>query len=446
MEEKSLKKKVVTGLLWAFGERIMVQGVSFTLSIILARLLMPSEYGIIALVLAFINLANVFVSNGMGESLIQKRDTNETDFSTIFYCNFVISIFLYIILFLSAPYIAAFYDNSELLWALRILALIIPVSSFNTIQQAYVSKKMMFKKFFFSNLGGTLVSGLIGIIMAYYGFGVWALVAQYLINTVVGTIVLFFTVKWKPRLLFSINSAKELMGFGWKLMAANLINTSYDELRGLVIGKIYTMTDLAYYNRGNQFPSLIIVNINTAIGKVIFPAMAEVNDDISRLKTVTRRAMKITGYLTFPLMIGLMSVADSLILVLLTEKWLFVVPFLQICCVYWLFQPMQTANWQAIKALGRSDLLLNLEILKKVIGVLMLLISMNISVYAIAISNAVFAGISMLINMIPNKKLINYSMVEQFRDLAPSLLLSMVMGGIIYPISWLSLPVIAILA
>ena len=446
MEEKNLKNKVISGLFWTFGERMMTQGVSFVLSIILARLLMPNEFGVVALILVFINLANVFVSQGIGESLIQKKNTNETDFSTIFYCSLGISIFLYVLLFLLAPHIATFYDNSELVWVIRILALVIPVSSIRTIQEAYVSKKMIFKKFFFSNFGGTLVSGLIGILMAYYGFGMWALVAQYLINTIVGTIVLFFTVQWRPRLLFSINSAKELMGFGWKLMVANFINIAYNESRGLIIGKIYTMADLAYFNRGNQFPGLIISNINTAISNVVFPAMAEVNDDISRLKIVTRRAMKITAYLVFPLMIGLMSVANSLILVLLTEKWLLVVPFLQICCIYWLFQPVQTANWQAIKALGRSDLLMNLEILKKVIGVLILLLSMNISVYAIALSNAIFAGISMIINMIPNKKLINYSMTEQFRDLAPPLLLSIAMGGIIYTISWTSLPIIATLA
>jgi teichuronic acid exporter len=445
MEEKNLKKKVLSGLLWSFGERFMTQGVSFALSIILARLLMPSEYGLVALILVFINLASVFVTNGISESLIQKKNADETDFSTIFYCSFVMSIFIYIILFFTAPLIAKFYDNADLVWILRILALIIPVSSFNTIQQAFVSKKMMFKKFFFSNLGGTLVSGVIGIIMAYNGFGVWALVAQNLINTIVGTIVLFYTVQWRPRLLFSLQSAKELMGFGWKLVTADFINIGYNELRSLIIGKVYTMADLAYYNRGNQFPSLIITNINTAIAKVVFPAMAEVNDDISRLKAVTRRSMKITAYFIFPLMVGLMSVANPLILVLLTEKWLFVVPFLQICCIYWLFQPIQTANWQAIKALGRSDLLMNLEILKKVIGVSMLLLTMHINIYAIAISNAVFAGISMIINMIPNKKLINYSMAEQFRDIAPPFLLSIGMGGMIYTISWLSLPAIVTL-
>ncbi|SFT02943.1 lipopolysaccharide biosynthesis protein [Paenibacillus sp. BC26] len=445
MGEKTLKNKVMSGVFWAFSERIISQGVSFVLSIILARLLMPSEYGIIALVLVFTNLANVFVSNGIGETLIQKKDADETDFSSLFYFSLTVSVGLYTILFFLAPYIAVFYDHSELESVLRVIALIIPLSSIITIQQAYVSKKMMFKKMFFSTIGGTLASGLIGIVMAYYGYGVWSLVAQYLINAVVNTIVLFFIAQWRPKLKFSIYSVKQLVGFGWKLVVANFINVFYAELRSLMIGKLYTPAALAFYNRGNQFPNLLITSIDTAVGKVLFPAMAEVNNDTAHLKNVTRRSMKVTAYIIFPLMIGLMSIAPSLIELLLTRKWMEAVPFLQICCVFWLFQPVQTANWQAIKALGRSDMIMKLEIYKKIIGVSLLLISMNISVYAIAMSNAAFAGISMLINMMPNKKLMNYSMPEQFRDLAPSLLLSLVMGGSIYTISWLSLPTIAIL-
>ncbi|SDX65784.1 Membrane protein involved in the export of O-antigen and teichoic acid [Paenibacillus sp. CF384] len=445
MRDSGLKNKVVSGVFWAFSERIVSQGVSFILSILLARLLMPSEYGLIALVLVFTNLANVFVTNGMGETLIQKKDADETDFSSLFYFSVVFSIALYTILFFSAPFIGAFYDNSELVSVLRVIALILPLSSIITIQQAYVSKKMMFKKMFISTIGGTIASGLIGIGMAYLGYGVWSLVAQYLVNAIVNTIVLFFIAPWRPKLLFSMEAIKKLVGFGWKLVAANFINIFYFELRSLMIGKLYTVTALAYYNRGNQFPTLLINSIDTAIGKVLFPAMAEVNHDVAHLKNVTRRSMKITAYLIFPLMIGLLSIAPSLIVVLLTQKWAAAVPFLQICCVYWLFQPMQTANWQAIKALGRSDMLVKLEIIKKIIGVSLLLISMNISVYAIALSNAVFACISMIINMMPNKKLMNYSMREQFRDLAPSLLLSLVMGGSIYTISWLALPAILIL-
>ncbi len=446
MEDNSRTNKVFSGVFWAFSERLISQGVSFVLSIVLARLLMPSEYGLIALVLVFTNLANVFVANGLGDTLIQKKDADETDFSSLFYFSLILSIGLYMTMFLLAPYIAVFYNHPDLVSVLRVIALILPLSSIITIQQAYVSKKMLFKKMFFATIGGTVASGSIGIVMAYYGFGIWALVAQYLINAVVNTIVLFFIAHWRPRLLFSTSSVKQLVGFGWKLVAANFINTFYSELRSLMIGKLYTTTALAYYNRGNQFPTLLIMSIDSAVGRVLFPAMAEVNNDIGHLKYVTRRSMKTTAYLIFPLMIGLMCIAPSLIIVLLTPKWISAVPFLQICCLFWLFQPIQTANWQAIKALGRSDMLVKLEIMKKVIGVSLLLLSMNISVYAIALSNAVFAGISMLINMMPNKKLMNYSMGEQFRDLAPSLFLSLVMGGAIYTISWTSLPAISILS
>lgn len=436
-KNSSLKDKVMSGLIWTFGERILAQGVSFILSIMLARILMPKEYGIIALVLVFINIANVFVSNGFGESLVQKKDATETDFSTIFYCSFVFSWFIYIVLFFGAGYVANYYGNTLLCPVLRVLALKIPISSVSTIQHAYVSKHMMFKKFFFSTLGGTLLSGIIGIIMAQNGFGVWALVAQYLVNTSVDTIVLFLTVPWRPRLLFSAESAKKLVGYGWKLTAASLLNTIYIELRSLVIGKKYSAADLAYYNRGNQFPSLIITNIDTAIGKVIFPAMSAVNGDMKKLKSLSRRAMKTTSYIIFPLLTGLFVVAEPLIKLLLTKKWLVCVPFLRLACLFYMCQPIQTTNWQIIKTAGRSDLCLKLEILKKIIGISIIFLSMNYGVMAIAAGNAAFGAISMLINMLPNRKLIGYSIKEQFLDLLPAIVLSGIMGVIVYSLTYL---------
>lgn len=268
------KEKVLSGLFWTFGERILAQGVSFVLSIILARLLFPSEYGIIAMVMVFINIANVFTSTGFGESLVQKKDADELDFSTVFFCTLSLSILIYIILFIAAPYIATFYHTGEIVWVLRILSIKIVLSSIATVQHAYVQKKMMFKKFFFSTLGGTIVSGILGIALAYSGFGVWALVFQYLTNTVIDILVLLKTVPWHPRLIFSIERAKQLMNFGWKLVVANLINSVYNELRSLIIGRSYSSADLAYYNKGNQIPALAITNIDTAIGNVVFPAMS----------------------------------------------------------------------------------------------------------------------------------------------------------------------------
>jgi len=434
MENKELKTKVLSGLVWTFAERILAQGVSFIISIIIARLLVPEAYGTVTMVTVFINIANVFVSNGLGEALVQKKDATETDFSTMFYCSLTLAISIYSILFIGAPYIARFYNNDLLVSILRVLALKLPISAISTIQHAYVSKHMIFKKFFFSTLGGTLVSGIVGAVMAYCGFGVWALVAQYLTNTTIDTVVLFITVPWRPRLKFSGKSAYTLGKYGFQLMLTSLIQEIYTQLRSLVIGKVYSASDLAFYNKGNNFPSLIITNVDTSIGKVVFPAMSQSKDDLNRLKAVSRRAMKTTSYIIFPLMAGLFVVARPLIMLLLTDKWMGCVPFLQIACIFFALIPVQSTNWQIIKAIGRSDICLKLEIIKKIIGVIVILATMKISVIAVAVSASVVTFISMLINISPNKKLINYSLTEQAVDLLPTLLASVVMACVIYPL------------
>lgn len=436
-DKRTLKQSVFSGLIWTFGERIIAQGISFILSIILARLLLPEEYGIIAIVLVFINLANVFVSNGFGEALVQKKNADNTDFSTAFYCSLAVAVVLYVALFLAAPLIAKIYRYNDLILVLRVLSLKIIISSVSTIQHAYVSRKMIFKRFFFSTIGGTLVSAVVGIGMAYAGLGVWALVAQYLVNTVIDTVILFITIPWRPSLSFSTQAAKRIVSYGWKITASALINTGYSELRNLVIGGFYTTTDLAFYNRGNQFPSLVITNIDTAIGKVVFPAMAQSNDDKIRLKAVSRRALKTTSYLIFPLLIGLMVIARPLVMILLTEKWEPCIFFLQVGCIYFMCQPIQTTNWQIIKAVGRSDLCFKLEVLKKAIGISMLIVSIAFGVKAIAVMSAIFGVISMIINMVPNGKLINYTVKEQMLDFLPALTISILMGILVHTVTLL---------
>lgn len=444
-QENRIKKKVFSGMIWAFGEQFAAQAVSFILSVILARLLMPDEYGTITMVLVFINIANVFVTNGFGEALVQRKNATDEDFTTVFYCSLAVAVFLYSVLYITAPLIAAFYDSPELALVLRVLSLKLPIASINSIQRAYVQKNMQFKKFFFSTLGGTILSGVLGIFMAYKGFGVWALVAQYMSNSCVATIVMFFTVRWKPKLIFCKSSAKELIKYAWKLTAASLINTVYNELRSLIIGKKYSSSDLAYYNKGNHIPSLAITNINSAISTVIFPAMSQCNNDPNRLKAITRRSMKVAAFVIFPVMGGIIGVGESLIRLLLTEKWIPCVPYLYMACMYWACQPVQTANWQVIKAMGRSDLALRLEIYKKVIGFLLVFVSIPFGVEAIAASNVLFAIISMLINIIPNKKLINYSIREQMLDLAPSFISSVVMCLVVLEVRNIVLPDIVLI-
>ena len=437
MPNKVKGKSVLSGLFWSFGERITAQLVTFIITIILARILTPGDYGSVSLILVFITLANVFVSNGFGESLVQKHNATEEDFSTIFWCSFIFSIILYIALFFAAPFIAQFYGIQLLCPLIRVLAIKLPISSISTVQHAYVSKHMQFKKFFFSTLGGTIVSGIVGVVMAYLGYGPWAVVSQYLVNTTIDTVVLLFTVPWRPRFCFEWDSAKELMRFGWKMMLSAFINNAYGEIRSLIIGKIYSSEDLAQYKRGHQFPSLFITNINTAVSAVIFPAISLVNDDIAEVKRLTRKSMIVTSYLIFPIMVGLGAVAEPLVKLLLTDKWLPCVPFLRLACISFGLQPIQTANCQAIKSIGRSDVYLKMEIAKKTIGISLLIAFMRRGVMAVAITDVVAVAISAIISVLPNKRLIGYSYIEQIKDLFPSIALSGTMGLIIYPIGML---------
>lgn len=439
MAKNGLKNKVFSGLAWSFGERILSQGVSFLISVILARLLLPEQYGIVTMVLVFINIANVFVTNGFGEALIQKKDATDDDFSTIFFFSMGTAVVLYIVLFFAAPFIADFYAAPELTSVLRVLAVQLLFAGINTIQRAHVQKHMQFRKFFFSSLWGTASSGIVGIILAYNGLGIWALVAQYLVNTIVNTFVLFATVTWKPKLVFSRTSAKELISNAVKLMGASLINTVYNELRSLIIGKQYSTSDLAFYNKGNYIPSLAITNVNSSISTVAFPAMATARDDKAKMKNYGKRAMKTSAFIIFPAMAGLMAVGNSLIGIMLTDKWLPCVPFLYWGCLYWACQPIQTTNWQIIKAVGRSDLCFKLEIVKKIIGVILIVVSLPFGVMALAASNALFAFISMLINIMPNKRLIDYSFKEQFMDLFPSFISAVIMGVLVYLLGLLPL-------
>ncbi len=421
MENNSLKRSVISNLIWKFGERIGAQCVSLVVSIVLARLLMPSDYGMVTMVTIFITIANVLVSSGFGESLVQKNDADNLDFSTIFYFEIFFSVTIYAILFMLAPYIARFYNEPVLCNVLRVFALRIPLTGINSVQQAYVKKKMIFKKFFFSTLIGTITSAVVGISLAYAGFGVWALIAQYLCNSIMDTVILWMTVRWRPDLCFSFERLKYLVSYGWKIMAAGLLNSFYSQLRSLVIGKVYTAADLAYYNRGQQFPQLLVVNINSSIEGVLFPAMANEQKDVSKLVRIMRRSIKTSSYILFPCMVGLAAVAPVFVKLILTEKWLPCVPYLRIICIQFALQPIQTANLQAIKAMGRSDLFLKLEIKKKVVGILSIILVMRLGVMAIAATGALYSIYASIVNAHPNRKLMGYGYRDQIKDLSPAL-------------------------
>lgn len=437
--EGNIKNKIFSGLFWKFGERITAQAVSLIVSIILARLLSPDDYGVVALIMIFITFANVFVVNGFGSALIQKKDADELDFSSVFYVNIFISLIIYLLIFVASPFIAGFYNMPILNVALRILGLRIIIAAVNSVQQAYVARNMMFKRFFWSTLFGTVVSGVVGIWMAYKGFGLWSLVFQYLTNTFVDTIVLWFTVKWRPLLKCSFERAKGLISYGWKLLVSALIDTGYMQLRNLIIGKLYTAEDLAFYNQGDKYPSVLCTNINTAISSVLFPAMSQFQNDPIKVKNMTRKSIQVSSYVMWPLTLGLATVAKPLVSLLLTDKWLPCVPYLQIFCFTYGLWPIHTSNLQAIKAVGRSDLFLKLEIIKKIVGLIALLVSMPFGPLVMAASLIVTGIISTIVNSFPNKKLLNYSYFEQLQDMLPSFGIALVMALLVYSVGYLNL-------
>lgn len=430
-------KSTITNLLWRFAERCGAQAVSFLVSIILARLLAPEAYGTIALAMVFINILQVFVDSGMGTALIQKKDADDLDFSSVFYFNIAACLVLYAGLFLAAPSIAQFYGDPALTALVRALSLTVVVSGVRNIQQSYVSRHLLFKRFFFSTIGSTLASAVVGIAMAYAGFGVWALVGQSLSNVVTGTIILWATVPWRPRRMFSWQRLKGLLSFGWKLLVSALLDTGYNNLRSLIIGKLYSSADLAYYNQGDKLPNLVITNINTSIDSVLLPTMANEQDDPARVRSMTRRAIKTSTYVMAPLMMGLAACAEPLIRLILTEKWLPCVPFLRIFCITYMFWPIHTANLNAIKALGRSDLFLKLEIVKKAVGLTILLCTMWHGVMAMAYSLLLSSVLSQIINTWPNRKLLRYHYLNQLADILPALLLACAMGLAVYCIQFL---------
>ena len=433
-------KNIVNNFVWRFAERCGAQVVTLIVSIVLARILSPSDFGTVSLVMVFTTIMQVFVDSGLGTALIQKKDADDLDFSSVFYFNLVVCLILYIGMFVAAPYISCFYNDSSLTAIIRVISLTIVISGVKGIQQSYVSRNMLFKRFFFATLGGTIFSAFLGIGMAYMGYGVWSIVAQQLSNTAIDTLILWITVKWRPKKLFSWARLKGLLSYGWKLLASSLLDTVYNNLRNLIIGKIYTSADLAYYNQGDKFPKVIVTNINASIDSVLLPSMS--GDNAERVKSMTRRAIKTSTYIMAPLMMGLLFCAEPVVKLLLTEKWIPCVPYLRIFCFTYMFWPIHTANLNAIKAMGRSDLFLRLEIIKKAMGLILLLLTMRISVMAMAYSLIVSGILSQVINSWPNWKLLNYKYIEQLRDILPSIIVATCMGICVYCIGFLSLPTI----
>lgn len=427
--------KVFSNLIWRFSERIGAKLISVVVNLILARILAPELYGTVAIVLVFTEILQVFVESGFGTALIQKKDADDLDFSSVFFFNLAMSVLLYVLLFAFAPLISRLYGRPELLKIIRVVGLILIIAGVRNVQQAYVSRNMLFKRFFFSTLGGTVVSAVVGIFMAVKGFGVWAYVTQYLLNNLVGTLILWFTVKWRPVARFSLERLKGLFSYGWKLLVSSLLNIVSDKLRPLIIGYRFSPADLSFYNEGLLFPNLIVDNVNSSIDSVLLPALSQQQDSAEQVKTMTRRAIQISSYIMWPLMIGLFVCAEPLVSLLLGQDWLPCVPFVRIFSLYYALFPIHTANLNAIKAMGRSDIFLRLEIVKRVLDLVFVVSTVFIGVRAMAYGLLIQGVLCLFINSYPNSKLCGYAFSQQLRDIIPAFLLAAAMGLLVWLIS-----------
>lgn len=432
MTETGMKQKIAKGLFWKLLENGGAQGIQFVIAIILARLLTPAEYGVVGIIMIFITIANVFVQSGFSTALVQKKQTDEVDFSSVCYFELVVALVLYGVLYAAAPGIASFYRIDVLKDIVRVLALVLFPGAVISVQTAYVSRRMEFKGLFLSTLTASCLSGVISIWMAYREYGVWAMVGQQLAYYLVLMVTLYITVTWKPRLCFSFGRIREMFGFGWKLLCASLLDTVFNNLYGLLMGKIYNEELLGSYNRGEQFPKLIVTNLGAAIQSVLLPAFSSKQGDVIQVRQMVRRAIKLSSFLVLPMLFGLLAVADTLVLALLGEKWLGCVPYLRIMCVAYAFWPIHITNLQAINAVGRSDVFLKLEVIKKTMGVVGLLIGIQFGPLVLVSIKAVLDFFSTFVNAWPNKKLLGYSIFSQWLDIIPSMALSVVMCALVY--------------
>ena len=432
MSTESLKQKTTKGLLWSSVERFSNQGVQFVFSIILARLLSPSDFGIIAMITIFFAIAQSFVDSGFSNALVRKTNRREEDLSTCFYFNIGVGIIAYIVLFLIAPLVANFYNQPILSPIIRITGLGVILNSLCVVQQALFTIKIDFKSQAKITLSATVISGIVGIILAYQGYGIWALVWQGVASSIVRMGLLWFMSKWRPTTGFSKSSFNYLFGYGSKLLASGLLDTIYNNIYLIVIGKFYTPAQLGNYSRALSFAQLPSSNITSILQRVTFPVLSTIQDDMPRLQANYRRLLKLSAFIVFPLMTGLAAVAFPMIRIILTPKWEGCSLYLQIICFALMWYPVHAINLNLLQVKGRSDLFLRLEIIKKIVGVCIMCITIPLGITAMCIGMVVSSLISLFINTYYTGKLIDIGYLKQMRDLTPIFINSLIMGGIVY--------------
>lgn len=441
-----LKKQVVKGSIWSLLERFSSQIIVFGVSMVLARILTPADYGTVALLSLFIVFASVLIDGGLGLALIQKKDVSELDFNSVFYCSLTLSGLLYVALFFLSPKIADFYGVPILIDVLRVQAITLLFASINTIQNAEIARTLQFNLSFKVSIISSVTSAVVGICMALSGYGVWALVWSQVISSIVATISRSFIVRWKPKLMFSFASLKPLFGYGWKMVLVNLIDTFYKNFYGLLIGKIYTKEDLAFVNKGQNQPLLLMGSIEGTLSRVALPTMSKLQNEKERMVSTMRKMIVCSTFFVFPLMTILGCTAYGQVKLMYGDQWLPCVPYIQLACFQMSLYPLHNMNLQAIAACGRTDLSLTIEIIKKSVSILIVIIAIRYSVWVLMASMAFIIGpFSVLVNSWPNRKLFGYSIEQQVRDILPTTGICIVIGIIMFVISLLNMHYIFVL-
>jgi len=432
----SFKTKTIHGLFWSFLERIGQQGIQFAISVILARLLLPEEFGLIAMLWVFIAIAQSLVNSGLGQALIQKQDAKYIDECSIFYFNILVGFLAAGFLCLAAPWIAGFYKQPQLIGLTCVMSLNMIINAFGLVHNALLTKKINFKTQLKVSVMATVISGTIGIVMAFKGSGVWSLVAQSLTNSLFRTIFLWFFTTWRPALVFSFDSLRGMFRFGSRLLASGLLDTIFQNIYIIVIGKIFSAADLGFYSRAKRFQELPVLNMSNIISRVTFPVFSAVQDDKQRLKRGVRKALIMLVMINFPMMIGLAIVARPLVLILLTEKWAPCIPYLQLLCAVGMLYPLHAINLNVLMAQGRSDLFFRLEILKKILLVVAIAVTYRWGIMALIYGQIGTSCIAYVLNSYYSGKMLDYPITEQIKDLLPSLALACIMGGGVYALHY----------
>lgn len=429
---ESLKSKTVKGVVWSAVERFSTAGISFVFGLILARLLMPSDYGVLAMLAIFMAIAQTFIDSGFSNALIRKPDRTEKDNATVFYFNIVVGIVCYVLLFFSAPFIARFYNTPILVPVTRVVGLNLLFNSLCVVQQALLTVRIDFKTQAKISLSSAVISGFVGIYFAYRGFGVWALAIQTVGATLIRTILLWILAKWRPKASFSKASFKSLFSYGSKLLASGLLDTVYNNLYTIIIGKRFTSASLGVYARADQWGQFLSVNITGILQRVTFPVLSTIQNEDERLSTNYRKFLRVSGFVIFPLMVGLAAVADPMVRLILTDKWAGTIPLLQILCFALMWYPIHAINLNLLQVKGRSDLFLKLEIYKKIIGVSILIVTVPMGLTALCVGRVASSLIALALNTYYTGKIIHLGYFRQMKDLLPVLFNSLLMGLLVY--------------